>query len=89
MYGMQRGCDRCQIKGTWISLNYSVPAGKYSLAITVLSVSLNTTAACPCTAGGLLPTNPPKASKPGENFYLKTCLEAGGAWDVVIKESRG
>lgn len=84
MYGMRRGCDRCQIEGTWISLNHSVPAGKYSLAVTILGASLSTAAGCPCTTGGLWPTSPPKASKPGGS-----CWEAGGEWGVVIKESRG
>lgn len=89
MCGMHRGCDCCQIKGVWISLNHSVPAGKYSLTVIVLGVSLNTTAACRRTARGFLPTSPPKASKAGENFYLKTCLEAGREWGVAIQESRG
>lgn len=52
MYGMRRGCDHCQIKGMWISLNHSVPAGKYSLAVTILGVSLSTAAARPCATGG-------------------------------------
>lgn len=62
-------------------MNHStVAATEYSLAITVPDVSLNTAATCSCATGALLPICLPKLSKPGENIYLETHLEAGREW---------